>query len=520
MVSHRVVIASFGLLAIGVAFGCFNDPGGTGGDGGTGTGSPGTGSDGSTGDGGTSGDDGGTSGGTGGGTATGDDGTTSETGDATGGTGSTTDTGGTTTDTGGTTTETGGTTTETDGTTTDTGGTTTDTTSTTTTSTSTGGAGGCQPINPGGTPGCGDGQVVAGDICFEPSINNISVGSDPRGIAVADIDVNDRLDLVVVNRGGDEAHILLGNGNGGFTSNGTVSSGGTGANSVILGPVNDDVNPDLVVASRDAKAVRVYIGDGSGSFIYGSQNSVVTAANESWAAPEDIALGDLDGDGAGDILAVVWDTVNVLYGNGDGTFDAVISISQVAAVEGSDAVNMLDLDGSGGLDAVVGFYDTNNVGVFLNDGIGNLVYDSWTTAGGGSDGMVDLAVGDFDANDVPDVAAPVDANGELHVLLGDGLGGLNSDVSPLSVNNTKYADAGDMDADCVDDLVTHRHNGNVYEIALYGSKGDGNFWAPVTVSLPEEPSDIRTGDFNSDGMGDVVVALPNAGEIGVWLSDP
>jgi len=73
--------------------------------------------------------------------------------------------------------------------------------------------------------------------------------------------------------------------------------------------------PDIVTANRYRNTVSVLLGKGDGTF----------AAQMDYSpgeGPEEVALGDLNGDGKLDIVTANIDsaTVSVLPGRGDGTF--------------------------------------------------------------------------------------------------------------------------------------------------------------------------------------------------------
>ena len=89
--------------------------------------------------------------------------------------------------------------------------------------------------------------------------------------------------------------------------------------------MNGDGKPDLVVANDGSNTVSVLLGNGNGTFQ--AQQTFATGVD-----PTSVALGDVNGDGKPDLVVANdgSDTVSVLLGNGNGTFQA----SQAFAADG------------------------------------------------------------------------------------------------------------------------------------------------------------------------------------------
>src|SRR5262249_32345885 len=111
------------------------------------------------------------------------------------------------------------------------------------------------------------------------------------------------------------ASVLLGNGDGSFSTPNTVSLGGNSL-SAVAADFNGDGNLDFATLNRDYATAVVLLGDGTGSL--GTANSY----NTGWY-PQALTAGDFTGDGKLDLVAV-GQTVDILPGHGDGTFDGVV----------------------------------------------------------------------------------------------------------------------------------------------------------------------------------------------------
>ena len=82
-----------------------------------------------------------------------------------------------------------------------------------------------------------------------------AVGSTPDSVAVADLNGDGKLDLIIANAGSNTVSVLLGNGAGGFGP-ATSFNVGTGPASVTVGDLNGDGKLDLVVASTGSTPSR------------------------------------------------------------------------------------------------------------------------------------------------------------------------------------------------------------------------------------------------------------------------
>ncbi len=373
----------------------------------------------------------------------------------------------------------------------------------TTSTGSTGGQLGC--ADPGAPRGCNDGLVAEGDVCFAAVPDELVEDGGPNELAVGDVDGDGDLDFVVVNIATNQVELLRGNGDGTFASlSAQAANNGRG---VALGRLNGDDNLDLAVQTGGGTSVRAFAGDGTGGFTLLDNVALGMTGY-------DLEIADLDNDGDGDLAVPVYDGILVVFGTGAG-FNSPTMIPLGAATEGADHIVLAPMTGTS-VDLVSSFYDTNNVGVFLNPGNGGLAFDSATSTGSGNDGPADLEAGDFNGDGLTDIVASVTANEEVYILLNDGAGGLLPDLAPLSANAVALA-TGDFDGDCVDDLAMIRTSGGAYETAFYASRGDGEFDAPVTVALPAVARDLQLGDFNNDGLADALMSIGGSMTDGIVL---
>jgi hypothetical protein len=133
------------------------------------------------------------------------------------------------------------------------------------------------------------------------------------GVAIGDVDNDQKLDAVFANASNRKNRICFGNGVGGFSSCQDVSGDAFTSTAVALGKVDGDNNLDVVFANTGA-VNRVCLGDGDGGFSCGNVNSDAFASNG-------VALGDVNGDGDLDAVFANFAQKNrVCVGSGLGFF--------------------------------------------------------------------------------------------------------------------------------------------------------------------------------------------------------
>ena len=192
---------------------------------------------------------------------------------------------------------------------------------------------------------------------------DIRVGAYPANVALADVDGDGDLDLLAANsRSSGTVSVRLNNGAGGFSNAPSVPVGSEPI-SLVLGDVDGDGDLDLLTAHiANGGLVQVLFNDGAGVFTTPSTISV-------GRRPTSLVLADVDGDGDLDLLTANYGgaTASVVFNDGAGAFSGIRSVS-VGPSPASMAIG--DIDGDGDLDLLTASYSTNTASVRLNGGTG------------------------------------------------------------------------------------------------------------------------------------------------------
>jgi hypothetical protein len=210
-----------------------------------------------------------------------------------------------------------------------------------------------------------------GDGTFQTS-QSIQIGDDISGLAAADFNGDGKLDLVTTARDLDtdvarrqglrKVAVLFGNGDGTFQD--PVSVGDAHASrSLAVGDLRGNGKQDLVLADYFLvdNLVDVMLGNGDGTF----QAPVSYHVGKS---PDAVVLGDFFGDGHLSIAVsnLEASTVGVLRGNGDGTFQDPVNFLVGDHVSEPTALAVGDFLGHGKIDLVTTNPLSNDVTVLLN----------------------------------------------------------------------------------------------------------------------------------------------------------
>jgi hypothetical protein len=159
-----------------------------------------------------------------------------------------------------------------------------------------------------------------GDGTFQP-VTDLSTPYSPFALGVGDFNGDHKLDLAVGGQGLNnpfEVEILLGNGDGTFQEAGDYSVGFF-AESIAVADFTGTGKLDMAVASEFG-LLTVFLGNGDGTFAPGVEYAPPNHSS-SW-----VVAADLNGDGILDLAVAgpgflgFQSGVNILTGNGDGTF--------------------------------------------------------------------------------------------------------------------------------------------------------------------------------------------------------
>jgi hypothetical protein len=338
--------------------------------------------------------------------------------------------------------------------------------------------------------------------------SNPATNTFPQSVAVADFNGDGKADLAIpVYSPRSVVSILLGNGDGTFTTAPAVPVTGMNAGSIVTGDFNGDGRPDFVITLPDNNALLVMLGNGDGTF---TEGQTITDTD----VPFFVTTGDFNGDGKAD-LAVANPSgrnVTVLLGNGNGTFTTV-STSASGGVPVSIAVG--DFNGDGNADLAVANAESNTVTVLFGKGNGTFT-EAASFPATGSDPL-SIVTGDFNGDGNADLAVANADNDTVTILLGVGDGTFTPGAATPATGSLPYSIAvGDFNGDGKADLVTSNVGSNTATVLL--GNGDGTFTMAASPPAGSDPLFAAVGDFNGDGFADLVSVNNNTNSVTVLLS--
>ena len=346
------------------------------------------------------------------------------------------------------------------------------------------------------------------------------VGDAPHDVAVHDLNGDGRLDVVTANVLDCSASVLLGNGEGGFSSITTYpipNSTVFGAFSLAITDFDGNGAPDIAVAvSFGTTGVFILFGDGTGAFEGGSLLDVGAAGEEE--RPKAVATGDLDGDGHADLVTFneLDQEMSVLLGHGDGSFEtpALYPMGSNAPGNGPQDIELADLDGDGDLDVAAANQvltpATDRLIIRLGNGDGSFGEARTFTSFGNPQ---QIALADIDSDGDVDAVLAYRDRGTVGFFLNDGAGAFESPSEVGFVNHPGDVAIADFDEDGDLDVVAGDDDG--FHVFIIHGNGDGTFTRWSRVLAGDGPHALASGDFDEDGSPDLVVANSEADEVAI-----
>ena len=337
---------------------------------------------------------------------------------------------------------------------------------------------------------------TSGTVTFAPQVT-FTTGSGPHGIALADIDQDGKLDVVVTNygamAGGSTVSVLLntstGTGNISFAGKADFAVG-NGPLQIAIGNLDGDVLPDLAVTNfidGAGTTVTVLLNTTSGGIV-----SFATPQNFTvGTGPYGLVIGDINQDSKPDIVVA---NNGSLSGDGH-TISVLKNTSSIGSISFASAVTC-DVVDLGPREVAIGDLD--------------------------GDGWPDVAVTDF-GDAYHDPSAYGTKVSILRNTTSTPGGTISFDVAgrvDKTVGTLPHFIAfGDFDKDAKLDIVATNFGGtSVSVLQNLSTSGTLSFADKVDFPTGAGPHGVAIGDLDKDGMPDLAVTNYNDGTNSVLLN--
>jgi hypothetical protein len=321
-----------------------------------------------------------------------------------------------------------------------------------------------------------------------------SGGPSPSTAVMADFNDDGNEDFAEIAPGGIA---LIFGAAGGTLQSADLYDLGEGLNGVASADFNGDHILDLAVNAAQPTPV-ILLGKGGGKF------TVPAATGQGTGTIPGISIftGDFNGDGKADLLltnGIPNPSATILFGNGDGTFGAPV----VPTIPGNPTFGVAvlgDFNHDGTTD--IADFDYQSIDILLGER--NNTFNVESNSFPGLLPANGAAVGDFNNDGKLDLVFTQDTDNPLQTLLGNGDGTFKLGHQLLSENFPQVVGVGDFNGDGNADIVALEPFINLLQI--YNGNGDGTFQDPINLQLQRQYAQMAIADMDGDGKPDIVLS--------------
>ena len=232
---------------------------------------------------------------------------------------------------------------------------------------------------------------------FGPRQTIVTLNTEAYGLELVDLDGDSDRDLIVLD---DRVHVLE-NVHGSFVPR-ALLSGLNFPRALEVGDIDGDGLQDLLALSRNDLSIKASSNLGGLSF------SPMTTISPTGSIPLDFAIGDPDGDGDLDLVTIGgWDNylVRLYRNNGQGAFSPAVIVDQTTFNAEREHIRFSDLDNDGDDDIVLHLSDTSTAG-------GVFWYESFPASFGPQQLVTDL-----EQKPSAGTEADMDGDGDLDLIV-------------------------------------------------------------------------------------------------------
>lgn len=320
---------------------------------------------------------------------------------------------------------------------------------------------------------------------------------EPAGVAAADLDGDDDLDIISVAFAGNEVAWFENDGYGGGWNKHLIAADFHGACSLCAVDIDGDDDFDVAATAEEADEAAWWENDGSGS------GWTMHVVDDAINGPFSICGADLDEDTDIDLCTAAFYAGDIVWWeNLDGAGTSWTRHSIDEAFPGAWWAVVADIDGDTHLDVVGGAYYANDICWWENDGSGG----GWLRHDVDLDfpRPVNLRTGDIDGDLFPDILG-VSFNGELAWWKNDGAGGGWSKRQVAAGLAAPFSSRlEDLDGDGDRDVISNERNGD--RVKWWANvDGLGTLWLEHVVDETSSgPNDVLAADVYGDARPEVI----------------
>ncbi len=269
--------------------------------------------------------------------------------------------------------------------------------------------------------------------------------------------------------------------------------------------MNNDGLDDFIAVHREENRIELFLSNRADSSYRSISLSVQYYTDRA-------LIGDISNDKIADILCYgkLSTGITVFPGRGNGVFSPARKLFDDVPV--SD-VSLLALNGDNITDISLHNWLTNQTIVYL--GLGKMKFAEQSVLSFAQD-TVKTYFGDFNSDQLADVAVYSTQQRTIQILDGDGLGNFSFAQSIAMRSSLQAIEGGTFRTGTSTDLFVHGAPSDGVSIVI--NKGEGFFYDEIPFGTVPAASHVQRGDLNGDGLDDVLVMTGDSTYAIYWNS--